>query len=159
MNRPKLNVVPKKVLSSRPKLIAQEEDTPKLKRLTINRELTEGLIIKFCELILKGVPIDASCDYLCIPASSFYTWLRRGEAAVHIENPSENEELLIQFYLHIRKATAEYREGQVISLHTAPNQGWIRHLAILERRDRKSFGKNEPGGGGDDQYSGEDKFL
>ena len=106
--------------------------------------------------------MDGVCDYLSINATTFYSWMRKGteyDDAAEDERPEEFF-LYSDFVRRFKRATGRYRLRMVKSLHRkAPGKTWIRDLAVLERRDRKNFGRNEQPGGGDQQYEPDERFL
>lgn len=116
--------------------------------------LNEKLITEFCKLTVLGMPADLVCDYLGISSTDYYTWLRRGQKPT-----SPDDAGCVDFIRRYRRATAQYRQDQINKLHKAKGNGWIKHMAILERRDRKTFGRNEPAGGSDEEFAPDDKFL
>jgi len=121
--------------------------------------LTEKLVRQFCDLIAQGHPPDAVCDYLLVPKTSFHRWLRFGE--LYIEGNQEPKEHWIfgKFVAEFRRAGARYRVSMVNRLHTSSKRTWIRDLAILERRDRRHFGRNEPSGGAEEVHTPDERFL
>lgn len=122
-------------------------------------EFTPDLIKRFCRLIRKGLPADAVCDYLCIRAAVYYRWLERGERYLDGGGTPPEDAHYGEFARRFKRATARYRMEQLRELHTVEGPGaWIRHMAILERRDRKNFGRNEPAGGTDENYQVDERF-
>lgn len=119
--------------------------------------LTPTLRRQFCKLIKRGLPPDGACDLLGIPNSVFWKWLKRGDAYINGgENPPEWR-VYGSFISAFKRAYARYRLTRIDRLHKSSM--WVRELAILERRDRKSFGRNDPPGGAMDQFDPDDKFL
>lgn len=129
---------------------------PRLLRSTTR--LTEQTTAQFVELIKKGLPLDGCCDFLTISGEAFWNWMRKGTMYLADNEPSEYEPYG-RFVAAIKKATAEYRIDRLESLHRAGNRNWFRDLAILERRDRRSFGRWEPQGGTDDTTDKDEKFI
>ena len=121
---------------------------------------TPKMTKRFCKLIKKGLPPDACCDYLGISTASFWTWLRRGE--IHLLGESEDEQRDAPYGAFVKafkKAFAKYRLERIEKLHEDGNRAWYRELAILERRDRKSFGRHEQAGSATEEYEPNESFL
>ena len=57
----------------------------------------------------------------------------------------------------MRKAIAEYRLKNVDGLQES--EDWRRFLEILERRDRRTWNKQDPQGGTVDDYEANERFL
>lgn len=107
------------------------------------RVLTLQLIDKICKLVETGLPMDAVLDYYSINYKSYWQWADFGKQYLEAEEEDRDEEHAIfgYFVQRLRKATAKYRSRLVNRLHTSWNDQWRRELAILERRDRKNFGR------------------
>jgi len=114
------------------------------------------LITAFCDLIVRGLAVDAVCDYLSIGNNEYYNWMRDGKN--YLEN-DEPDKLQAIFLTRFKKALAMYRLDRVSRLHDSTNRNWYKELAILERRDRKTYGRNEQPGGSDDTFDPDEKFL
>jgi len=123
------------------------------------RLLTPDLIEKFCELVKRGLPADGCCDYLCIHTSTFWRWLKRGELYNTGDEQPTTDEIIGRFVMLYRRASAEYRLELVKRLHRTSSPMWVRDMAVLERRDRKSFSRNDQAGGTDDEFDPDEKFL
>lgn len=121
--------------------------------------LNEETIQQFCELIKRGLPPDGVCDYLGIANTTYYSWVRKGQAFVEGNGSPKEYEVYGEFIKEFKKATAEYRLRLVDRLHRTKANNWYRDLAILERRDRKSFGRHQPQGGLDEDYDPDERFL
>jgi len=117
---------------------------------------TLQLINSFCDLIVRGLSPSAACDYLTISTEHYYLWLRSGSKLIRA---GQTEELKAQFVLRYQKAFATYQLDRVDRLHDPVNRNWYRELAILERRDRKTYGRQEQPGGSDDSYDPDERFL
>ena len=136
-----------------------------VKRIQINedpptrhiRVLNQRVIKSFCRLILRGLPPDAACDYLGISSGVFWRWIRRGEKFLNGDGQPPEDALFGEFVRRYKRAFAKYRLNRIAKLHKSSQ--WVRELAILERRDRRSFGRYEPPGGTSDQYNPDEKFL
>jgi hypothetical protein len=119
-------------------------------------DLTKELINRFCGLAKDGLPLDGICDYLGVSPASFANWKRRGDAFLLNEGEPKEDEIFGLFIEKLKRALAEYRLKHVTGLN---ERDWKRHLAILERRDRKTFGRYEPPGGGDEDFDPDERFL
>lgn len=122
---------------------------------------TKKLTADFCELIEKGLPPDGCCDLLGISSASFWTWLRRGQTynAAAEQSREDKDAPFGWFVSQFRLATAKYRLARVEALHRPGNKNWYRELAILERRDRPTFGRQEQGGGQSTDFDPDEQFL
>tara|TARA_R110000744_G_scaffold104945_5_gene200771 strand:- start:6834 stop:7217 length:384 start_codon:yes stop_codon:yes gene_type:complete len=121
------------------------------------RRLTPKLINQFVKLIRDGLPFDACCDMLEVSTERFWTWRNEGENFLNSGGGPPEHEDSARFVAAIRKAFAEYKYGHVKRANTKAD--WIRSLALLERRDRRNFGRREVEGGSAEEYSPDDKFL
>lgn len=147
---------------TRPKV--ELKTKPKSKTAIWNRKLwpakilNDDLITKMCELIVKGLPFDAVCDYLGLQPEYWYTWVEKGKLAVEMGDEVKPEhEIYAQFYLRTRAASAEYRMKMVEQVHNS--KSWLRPLRILERRDRKNWSKTAPDGGTVESFDPDERFL
>ena len=120
-----------------------------------NLLLTEELSERFCKLILDGLPLQYACDYLGISYGAVHKWRARGERA--LGGGAEEEEIYATFILELRKAHAQYLYRRVKKLHRSKQ--WVRELAILERRDRSNFSRNEQDGGSFEEYDADERFA
>ena len=128
-------------------------EPPTQKRRTV---LNLHLITAFCDLIVKGLAVDAVCDYLSISNNDYYDWMRKGKKYLERDKPSKMQAI---FLTRFKKALAMYRLDRVNRLHDSTNRNWYKELAILERRDRKTYGRNEQPGGSDDTFDPDERFL
>lgn len=103
--------------------------------------------------------MDGVCDYLGVENSTFWFWRDKGQKYLDGNCRPKEHQAYGNFVRCLKKAMAEYRLDRIDKLHNAKKMDWIREMAILERRDRKNFGKNEPPGGSDEQYDPDQKFL
>lgn len=141
-----LNAVPRVRLT-------QDEPEPELKR---TNKLTQKVIDEFSILIKQGLPFDGICDYIGLDPASFWRWKRAGERYLEAGEPAELA-ICGAFVLALRRALAEYRLTLSKRAHTAKD--WYRNLAILERRDRKTYGRQDPQGGSEDSIDPDESFL
>jgi hypothetical protein len=95
---------------------------------------------------VKGLPFDAICDYLGIDHANFLKWKQAGEAYL-AGNLPESHKPYGDFVLELRRAVAEYRLRMVERVHAPGNTAWFRDMLVLERRDRKNWGRKDPYGG------------
>lgn len=122
------------------------------------QKMSPELIERFCRLARKGVPPDAICDYLGVSAATFWGWIRKGEEFRQNSVPTEWAEYgdFVECY---RKAVADYRISMITRVHSEHNPYWQRELAILERRDRRNWGRNTSAIGSDTEFDPDEKFL
>jgi len=92
-------------------------------------------------LVLHQVPITTGCE----------------KAKKHINEGKESGAR--EFVQRFRKALATYRLTRVDRLHDPCNRNWYKEMAILERRDRRTYGRQETAGGNDEQYDPDERFL
>lgn len=119
--------------------------------------LDEALVDRFCRLILKGLGPDSVCDYLGINPGNFWTWIKRGESYLEGDGEPKEHAIYAHFVLELKRAFARYKLRRVNALHTGKT--WYRELAILERRDRKTWGKQDPFGGMTEDFDPDENFL
>jgi hypothetical protein len=104
------------------------------------------------------MPLDGVCDYLGIEQSALSKWVRQGT----LVNGSNPKNIYSKLAKKVKRATAEYRLSLLDGLHgneKKKTRNWYRNLAILERRDRKNFGRYEPTGGTFESYDPDERFL
>lgn len=124
---------------------------------TCTREVVE----EFCDYLLEGLPADSCCDMLGINPSTFHRWIRLGEEYLASEKSEQVKahRIFAYFVTQFRRAVAEYKLARVRKLHTATGRKWYRELAILERRDRATYGRYEQQGGNTQDFDPDDRFL
>lgn len=146
--RPLKNKLP---LRSRKKKRGRARYIKMTRRLGVMPKLNEKLIQECVELILEGLPINRTCDYLGITQDSFYDWKARGEKwlrEIHAGQEPEYPEYELHglFVQCVVRAKAEWqleiqrRSMQIKSKHSSM---WIRDMTLLERRDRGNWGRSE----------------
>lgn len=160
VRRVRLTDPPQSTERDNPRKDKKKESRKVWRPSAISLELTEQI----CALLEKGIPIDAVCDYFGIDHKTFYDWKNKGETYLkHMETPmsaKDNWRPYAEFVLKIKEALATYRIGLTERLHQRGNKGWFRDLSILERRDRRNFGRREPFGGTmDNTPPPDEKFL
>jgi len=112
-------------------------------------KLSNKLIEKAIGLLLEGLPIDAVCDYLTITPHTYYMWKEKGEKYLLEENTPRGPEFPedaaeARFLIAVSKARAEHQLSLVRrSFGDKNTPTWVRDMTILERRDRKNWGRNE----------------
>jgi hypothetical protein len=124
--------------------------------------LTDKLVRDFCTLIAEGLPADSCCNYLGIANSIYWQWMRKGQAYVDAitsrAEPNEKHQIYGWFVRCFKAATAHYLRIKNMELNVG-GKDWFRAMEILSRRDRKTWSRDEPAGGDDQQYDPDDKFL
>lgn len=135
--------------------------------------LDDELVDRFCRLLQKGLPPDGACDYLGILPGTFWSWVNKGQtylSALAVASAAERakmeatvtiERQCALFVARTRKALALYRVKLTRNLHAEDGDAkdWIRWIAILERRDRGTYSRNEPAGGTPEDYNADEKYL
>lgn len=121
------------------------------------RRLTTKLIRQFASLMKQGMPVDLCCDLLEVSTERFWTWQREGNAYLNGGGGAEEHAICAEFVTKTKKAHAMYRKEQIEHLHE--DDDWHRRLEILQRRDRRNFGRNDIGGAIAEEYDPDDKFL
>jgi hypothetical protein len=124
--------------------------------------LTPKLIRQFYDLLKRGHTIDAVCDFLGVGPTNFWGWKVKGQAFLDTEDPSQRiaaHEIYAHFVLETKKALAEYRFRVTRRAHDPFNRTRQVDLAILERRDRKNYSKQDPSGGLDENFDPDEKFI
>lgn len=125
------------------------------------------MIADFCALIKRGLPPDTVCDYLLLHDRAFWLWTTK--AKQHLNTPRHKiprqYRICVDFYNAHRKARAEWEAERIDALHGRDARGkpkktnWVREMTILERRDRKNFGRMDPQGGADEDFDPDESFL
>jgi hypothetical protein len=123
------------------------------------RALTDELIGRFCKLVLRGLPADSVCGFLGLPGSTFHGWMRKGKRFVEGDGEPKEWRLYGEFYSRVRKALARYELRTLDRMHRDGNRLWARDMTILERRNRKSFGRADPQGDGGQSYQADERFV
>ena len=114
-------------------------------------KISEKLIARCVELILEGLPINRSCDYLGITQDAFYDWKQRGEKylqEIYTGRKPEYPEYEI-FGLFVNCVVRAKAEWQLELLRrsmqdeSTKSSMWIRDMTLMERRDRSNWGRSE----------------
>ena len=122
-------------------------------------KLNDKVMSTFCRLTRRGLPPDGVCDYIGIAPTTFWNWIKRGELYINGDCSPPEFEVYGTFVMAFRKALAQYRLARLDQIHTPGNKDWYKEMAVLERRDRKSFGRVEPQGGSFEDYDPDARFL
>lgn len=129
----------------------------KPKRIHKRSKLNDKLIKKFCRLVRQGLPVSQVCNYLCIRPATYYNWLRLGELYLDGAEDNKEHELFGRFVLRVNRALAQYAQDRIDKLHSSNT--WVRDMAILDRRFRTEFGRNDPSGGAMEDYDPDERYL
>jgi hypothetical protein len=132
------------------------EKTKKASKSTI---LTRELRKRFCHLVRKGLPPDNACNFLGISNTTFWDWVNKGNKYNNGGHEPAEYRVYGRFIRKFRKATAIYLYGHVKRVGKKKKGEWYKHLAILERRDRKTWGRHEPDGGAPESFIPDEKFI
>lgn len=120
--------------------------------------LTPEICNKFAQLAREGLPASTICQFLAIGDRTFHNWLRKGRAYLDGSGPKIWAKYGAFVNQH-RIAGASFQRECVDLFRTADKDFSYRNMVILERRDRKNWGKTEPVGGGEESYDVNDNFL
>lgn len=143
------------------------ERTPLIQRINghcvkLSPELTEN----FVQLIRRGLPPDGVCDYLFVPHSTLWRWIKQGTHYLDGNNEPKSDQAYGHFVSQLRKALADYRLKLVDELNEDPRNSkyalrkWKRALAVLERRDPDNFGKRPDHNSDEDSaFDPDESFL
>lgn len=123
------------------------------------QKLTTELIDRVAAFFLRGLPVDAVCDMLCLSNQQFFDWKRKGQMYLEAGCTPQKNALYGEFLIRMRQATAEYRLSLVDRMHNTASKMWVRDMAILERRDRANFSRFDQPGGTDDEFDPDERFL
>lgn len=123
---------------------------------SLSPELTKA----FCDKVRKGVPLDAVCDLLYVPAGTFYRWKSKGELFLS-GNFEPREDAIYGFFVQeLKRSMGSYRSGLTLRLHSNDeDKNWFKFVAILERRDRRNWAREDPAGGADETLQPDERFL
>jgi len=136
----------KKATRTRKKKSARVRTTIRIGR---PRKLTDKLIEECVELVLEGLPIERVCDYLSISTACYYAWKDRGERYLNqlhesrgVEYPDDGD--CAVFVQAVVRAKAKWQLGILRRSFGEKNKAtWIRDMTMMERRDRKHWGRSE----------------
>jgi len=134
-------------------------DKAAIRKVFAPRALTKEVITQLVKLVKKGLPFDGACDYLGVRPDQFWLWLRRGDLYLTAGETPPEDKIYGDFVQEIKAGFAEYRLDQIEELQRRGNRNWFRNLMILERRDRKNFGKTEAPGGTEESFQADERFL
>ncbi len=123
-------------------------------------EPNEAVINQVVKLLRRGLPLSTCARYIATTETRLKRWMERGENAIETESVGVEDQIYAQLYLEAARAHAHYESEQIASLSDPDNALWRRALSVLERRDSRTWGKQET----DTQESGEiidpdSKFL
>jgi len=121
------------------------------------RHLSKEVSKEFCRLARKGIPASTIVDYLGIPASAFHEWLAKAKSFDATNDP--NLAVYGQFVRNFKRACARYLIDRQALMETGDPKEYYREVVILERRDRKNWGKIEQAGGETEAYDPDEKFI
>lgn len=113
------------------------------------RKLTDKLIEECCELILEGLPIERTCDYLGISRAAYYQWKERGERflnQLHDKSGPDypEDESYAVFVQAVVRSKAEWQLALLRRSFGEKNKAtWVRDMTMMERRDRQNWGRSE----------------
>lgn len=114
-------------------------------------KISERLIKNCVELILEGLPINRTCDYLGITQDSYYDWRKKGEKWL-LETDSGQKPEFPEYEIHalfvncVVKARAEWQLEilrRSMQDDSKKSSMWIRDMTLMERRDRENWGRSE----------------
>ena len=131
-------------MALRERPVGGKKKTPKASRknsapppeVNFRTDLDEELTKRFCKL---------------------WEWHRKGDEYIRGNGDPPHFAIYGHFIQAMRKAIAEYRLKNVDGLQES--EDWRRFLEILERRDRRTWNKQDPQGGTVDDYEANERFL
>lgn len=121
------------------------------------RVLNEEVCQSICKYARRGIPASTILDFLGIPVSAFHEWMSK--AKQYEQTGDKNLRIYGAFLLEYRKACAKYLMTRQTIMENGDPKEYYREVVILERRDRKNWGKLEPAGGDSDDYDDTEKFI
>lgn len=121
-------------------------------------KLDDELIKKICALVQNGFTLSATCDFLGISTSSLYRWRRNGELYLEGDGEPKEFERYAIFLLSLKRALSIAMIELQDRLMTS-ELGWVKYLAMLERRDPQNFGRDIGSNAEDDLYDASETFL
>lgn len=145
----------------RKQLIEDDEDERQRPKRRDNTLLDDDLIEAFCSLVRRGLTLDSVCHYLGIHATTFWDWRVRGERYLLGGDAPRHDRIYGQFVTNVRKALADLELTLLDELRDNQQDKhiWKRNMTILERRNRRGWGREDIGGGQEDQYEADEQFL
>lgn len=124
------------------------------RRTKLDLELTDD----FVEQITRGLTFDCVCNILRVSPSTFWSWIRKGEAFNKSDTPPEHA-IFGHFVIEARKAAGDHIAMITDRWHDEDTPQWSQWATLLERRDRKNYSKIAPQGGVDEDYDPDESFL
>ena len=123
-------------------------------------EPNEAVINQVTKLLRRGLPLATCARYIATTETRLKRWMERGENAIETESVGDEDRIYAHLYLECARAHSHYEAEQIASLSDPDNALWRRALSVLERRDSRTWGKQET----ESQDSGEiidpdSKFL
>lgn len=125
----------------------------------VERKLTPAVAEAFFRLARKGLPASTICNYLSIGNKTFHRWLLKGQSYLDNGNRPGNWVKYGAFVVQYQQSGAVFLEERLDLFLEADKDFSYRNMVVLERRDRKNWGKAEPAGGGEETYDPLDTFL
>jgi hypothetical protein len=129
-------------------------EVPSIPRLTLNEELTK----RFCRLIRRGLPPDSVCNLLGISGRTFWVWMQRGMQFIEGDREPKEWAIYGYFYFQYKKAHGVF----MLRVHKDLSKDvryWAKHMTILERRDRRNYGRYDQPGGDDTSMEPDERFI
>lgn len=111
-------------------------------------KLTEQMIEQVADFMTKGVPINTICDFLGVLSGTFYAWVKQGELYLASGGTPAEAQMQGQLVQRMRQADALYKMGLIERVNQDGRKDWVRIMTLLERRERRSFGRQETQGHG-----------
>jgi hypothetical protein len=128
-----------------------------------NTSRMEEVLDSLCDLLRVGNSIPTACDLVGISPGTFSRWMHLGaeyEERVITGDQNPTDERYYLFLREVRKATAVYKNEMVQQLNEAGPGIWTKYLTILERKDRKGWGRGEDALAEQEvRYNEADQFL
>lgn len=123
------------------------------------RHLTFKIINRFCKDARRGVPGSVITDFLGIPNSTFHKWISDGQRFFDGGCSDPQMALAGIFVKRYRKAAAIFLKSRQRVLMKEDNKLFYREIVILERRDKKNWGKSEPTASESDVLQPDERYI
>ena len=102
-------------------------------------KLTPELIQRICDFIHKGNYVSTACRAVGIHTSTYFNWVKRGEA----DTEADIDSVYTLFMQALLKAEAEAEVELVKIVNDAAPKNWIAAMTLLERRHPEKWGRKD----------------
>lgn len=127
-----------------------------------NTKITPEVLKIFEENLALGLPQMHCCSLAGISHDTFFRWLERGRLLSEAPQPEDDsQEQYLEFWIVVNQAQAMFQvtklRGSLTSERFNPN--WVRDMTMLERRDRKHWGRSQELDVRTGEIAPDEKFL